>query len=115
MSPSCNAVLDQYILCRAVDTQSIPIPAGFKAKIIIIAINIRILNQYPGRRIDIDPVGTRAVSPDIISHLYSVHRDVGGIQDVYRPDSRPLEGDVFNHDRSEEHTSELQSLMRISY
>src|SRR3546814_1782092 len=45
-------------------------------------------------------VGNQLEQPDVVEHLVRIGR------------MRPL---AEHHDRSEEHTSELQSLMRISY
>src|SRR3546814_10862234 len=42
-------------------------------------------------------------------------RDLGEARRYRRADLRDHRGDALRHGRSEEHTSELQSLMRISY
>src|SRR3546814_2920373 len=64
------------------------------------------------------------------SHLVGTHRRAAGTAGVVRPDRAAawtvdrhrlllvagrIHGDLVQHRRSEEHTSELQSLMRISY
>src|SRR3546814_9728247 len=67
--------------------------------------------------IDRDPIEFRAkVDFDPAHKVAGVRRQVGQVSAVFRRDDEPeLVAIVLAAIRSEEHTSELQSLMRISY
>src|SRR3546814_6268154 len=57
------------------------------------------------------PRQRRGVRGHQVARLHQVHR----VDDIFLTDVTAAARDLLGQDRSEEHTSELQSLMRISY
>src|SRR3546814_2095926 len=67
----------------------------------------------PCRNPQLPPLGDQLLGPEMDSSLApSLAASVGEVGEMRTP---PPAGLRLGHQRSEEHTSELQSLMRISY
>src|SRR3546814_4300673 len=58
---------------------------------------------------------SEAVKPALQSHIDYLCEAVKSIEKLIRQSAESLDREKVTHLRSEEHTSELQSLMRISY
>src|SRR3546814_7801451 len=79
-------------------------------------------NRRADRHVDIQHILTQGIDPALVL-IVEVRLEAGVEHFPYRLDHRVRHGHVqiaataieFDVERSEEHTSELQSLMRISY
>src|SRR3546814_9237014 len=71
----------------------------------------------PGRRlIELLAAGTaHPIALEVFEARSAVAQEFGLVRDAYRRHDLALDRGAVQDDRSEEHTSELQSLMRISY
>src|SRR6185312_10323158 len=93
-----RAVPDDNILCGAVDAKTVPVAAGLQAEVVVVAVDITILYQYPGRGVDVDTVRTWSVAVFVVTDDDAVDRDIFRIEDLYGPEAGVDEFQSFDRD-----------------
>src|SRR5947209_15889636 len=84
---SCKRIFDHHVFCGTVYTKSIPVTSRLQTEIIIIAINITVLHQYPGRRINIYTISARPLTVFIITNTNAVNGYMIRIKNLDGPES----------------------------
>ena len=77
-----DAVPDHHVFGRPVHAEPVPVAAGLQAEIVIIAINIAVLNQYPGGGIDVNAIGAGAMSVLVVPDRHPVNGYMVGLKQL---------------------------------